>query len=113
MKKERKQNRKQAHASEQAAFRPSRWDGCILNGPLRHKQVACSLIVDPPGLKPPGRLRALQTYTYLHSAPRGDLIKNKRRKRKDLSSIFSDFFFLFSWSVFIVVSNNAVMPVLD
>lgn len=36
-----------AHANKQAVLCPGSCDGCILNGPLQHKQAARSLIAGP------------------------------------------------------------------
>lgn len=60
MGKKKKKKSEQAHRNKQAVLCPASCDGCILKGPLQHKQVAHSLIGGPRGVEPPKRLCALQ-----------------------------------------------------
>lgn len=49
LKKERGESSEQAHTNKQAMLCPGSCGGCILNGPLQHKQAVRSLIVGPQG----------------------------------------------------------------
>lgn len=88
--KERSENSEQAHTNKQAVLCPGSCDGCILNGPLRHKQAAHSLIAGPQGLESPERLCALQRQRYLHEAPRGHFIKKKKNPNRYLMIFVQD-----------------------